>query len=345
VTELAVVFASAYPVDARRQALWNVIDRAGLRDIQRRWLSDWMAPTGRAWSLSHEEVRSIVRPLLPLAEALGETDLAAQASCRLRSILVGYRSHKEYAFEHLRDWFTHASRARPELWRTHGWRIWHLCDVCEDQGGDNRFQADVRDSISAAALRCGVADWWALIRHTVEQGMGDNWHDRTRQRLVDAVPIAVEAGHALACEALPVLWAMGLALSYWHDEDDNRGLKTLRDTLLQIPKTAEERHPLVEALGRTDRGSSLDRLLNAAGDSGSTRENQSLAPGPVAVSSVLDAARAGRHVLPSSAASAIKAIRTSRPGDEAEQVVLILNDRARIGDGVVIPLCGIRCQP
>jgi hypothetical protein len=32
-------------------------------------------------------------------------------------------------------------------------------------------------------------------------------------------------------------------------------------------------------------------------------------------------------------------------GERKMEAILRLNDRARIGDGVVIPLCGIRCQP
>ena len=154
--------------------------------------------------------------------------------------------------------------------------------------------------------------------------MGDYWHQRTRERFVDAVPIAAEAGQVFASEDLPLLWAVGLSLSYWHDEDDNRGLWKLRDALLQIPKGTAERHPLVEALDRTDRSSSLDQLPKVDGEAESPGENNSLPPAPMAGSSALDEARRGRPVLPSVAASVIKAIRTCRPRDEAEQVAVIL---------------------
>lgn len=320
VTELAVQFAAEFPVDQRMPALWRVIDRAGRRDIQRQWLVEWLGPTGRVWPLSQDEVHTIVLSLLPRADALGEDRLRTLAVARLRSVLVGYRGHKEYSFSHLLDWFRSAATRTPELWRTHGWHLWHLCDRCDEQGGDNRLDDDVRDHVSGAALRCGVGDWWSLIVRTVGQGVGGNWHDQTRQRFVEGVALAVGAGAEFPAADLPVLWAIGLSLSYWHDEGDNVGLRSLRDALLRAAKSEADRRPLVEALGRTSRSTSLDRAT--AEDRGS-RDDRRESPSAGA-EAALEAARAGRHVPPSMAASALRAIRAARPKDEAEQVALVL---------------------
>ena len=186
--------------------------------------------------------------------------MAARAARRLRGLLIGYRSHKEYGFEHVLDWFQAASRADPALWRTAGWKVCHLCDLCEQRDGDNRLQGALRTSVSAAALGCGPGDWWALIESTVTLGLGSHWYYRTGQQIIEGVTEAVDSGCTFPCGDLPVIWSLGLAFSYWHDEQDNSILRLFREALSRVAGAAAERQPLLDALARTTRSISLDAL-------------------------------------------------------------------------------------
>ena len=213
---------------------------SGERELLRQWIVNWIGEEGKAWRLSHEDVRhSIVRPLLSLAEEVGEEALAARAAKRLRGLLIGYRSHKDYGFAHILEWFPAASRADPALWRTVGWKVRHLCDLCEQRDGDNRLQGLSAPQWSAA-LGCGPGDWWALVQVTASLGVGDHWYYRTGRQLIEGVVEAVDSGRTIPCDDLPVIWSLGLAFSYWHDEQDNNILRLFREALRQVPGTLPE---------------------------------------------------------------------------------------------------------
>src|SRR6185312_251511 len=100
--------------------------------------------------------------------------------------------------------------------------------------------------------------------------------------------------------------------------------RSLRDALLRPHKPEEELCLLQEALRRTGRSSSLDQVPAENDEAEGTPAKAVPQPGPDSALAALEAARAGLHVLPSSAASAIRAIRAARPADESEQVDLIL---------------------
>ncbi|MBX9579403.1 MAG: ATP-binding protein [Gemmataceae bacterium] len=249
--------AEAYPIDYPRPSIWAALGQHGRRDLQRRWLEHWVGPAGEAWGLSHDETNHIVRDLAPLADALGERALADQARRRVAWLKVGYRAHKEYGFSPVLDWFRRAARVDPPACLPAGRRLRALCDTCSRQGGDNRFDEDVRVAVAGAAVACGAGEWWALA----EPGMltDPGWHDRARVLLVDGVTAAVADGRPPPPAEWPYVWAAALALSYWHDEGDNAALRGMRDGLLAVPARADQKQALVDALARTTRSGSLDR--------------------------------------------------------------------------------------
>jgi hypothetical protein len=321
--EQATVFAAEFPVDARQPALWSVLRRHAKRDLLRQWIVNWIGEEGKAWRLSHEDVHSIVRPLLPLAEEVGEMALAARAAKRLRGLLIGYRGHKDYGFAHILEWSEAASRAIPALWRTVGWKVWHLCDLCEQRDGDNLLRGALRTSVSAAALGCGPGDWWALVQATVSLGLGGQWYHRTGQQLIEGVIEVVDSGRSLPCGDLPVIWSLGLAFSYWHDERDNSVLRRFREALSRVPGTAFERQPLLDTLARTTRSSSLDDLTanKEEGPSHVLEDEPAKAatPSPVTQETARDT-----PILPSIAATQVRALASSSSGDRDSQIDAVL---------------------
>lgn len=326
----AMTYAAQFPVDQRMKGLWSVLARHEKRELQRKWLTHWLGPEGEVWRLSRDETHSIAIKLLSLAHEIGECGLADSASARLKWLLIGYRGHKEYGLSQVHDWFEHATRVSPSLWRTVGWKLWTICDACDKQGGDNRIDTEIRISISAAALSCGAADWWTLIQATIAHGLGGYWHNQTRQLLVDGVTSALAQGGTFHNAEIPILWGLSVALSYWHDEGDNHSLRTQRDALLQVPATPSERQPFLDLLVSTTRSASLDRPR--ADDTGQKpRDPDEHSAMPLSAVQVLERMRNGTPILPSVAASAVRELSLAPTQESKGQVAEVLG---AIGDSI-----------
>ena len=205
-------FAEEFPIDFRSKGLRSLMLRHNQHELLSRWVRHWLGPAGEAWELARDEAHPIVRELSRFAEQIGELDLARDAIQRLHWIIVGYHSHKEYAFEGPLEWFRELSERDPTVWQREGWTLWWLCDACEDQGGDNRFDRNIRLAIGVAAVRCGPADWWRLVEATLNRRGQDDWHEETCQRFVRAVAIAISHGVRFPDDVSPVIWSVALSL-------------------------------------------------------------------------------------------------------------------------------------
>lgn len=232
VFDAALPFAQQHVLGPRQEAIWDAVSRHGRLDVLRDWIRHYVGPEGDVWKWAHYSARETVNELVPLAKSIGQDELADYASRRASWLLISYRERKEYSFEEISRWFLKAAENDPAIWSTAGWRLWQICTICDDTDGDNRFEPEIFDGISAAAVRCGAAAWWRLISTSLERASNRHWHYQTRERFVEGARIAIEQGAEIADDDILPMWSLLLCLSYWFDNGDNASLQRLRELLL-----------------------------------------------------------------------------------------------------------------
>ena len=231
--EAALPFAQKYALGFRLNAIWNVVNRHGKIDILRTWLNYYISEDGSAWAWAPESARETVGDLVPYARSIGMDDLANYAEGRASKLIIGYRSHKEYSFERVNDWFQEAAKIDVNIWPVQGWKLWELCRICDEKDGDNRLEPDILKAISAAAIRAGkTTSWWRLVSTTLPKKCERDWHWQIRQQFVEGYIEALTQGLKVNDEEVLPIWSIALSLSYWFDNDDTSSLLKLRELLL-----------------------------------------------------------------------------------------------------------------
>jgi hypothetical protein len=231
--EAALPFAQEYALGFRLNAIWDVVYRHGKIDVLRAWLNNYISEDGSAWAWAPESASETVGDLVPYARSISMDDLANYAESRASKLIVGYRSHDEYSFERVNDWFLEAVKNDANIWQVQGWKLWELCRVCDEKDGDNRLESDILKGISAAAISAGkTTSWWRLVSTTLPKKCERDWHRKISQQFVEGYIEALTQGLAIDDEEVLQIWSIALSLSYWLDNGDTSSLLKLKELLL-----------------------------------------------------------------------------------------------------------------
>ncbi|MEZ6130792.1 MAG: hypothetical protein R3C59_19150 [Planctomycetaceae bacterium] len=231
--EAALPFAEEHAIGYRLNAVWGVVNRHGKVDVLRAWLNNYISEGGSAWAWAPESARETVGDLVPYARSIGMDDLANYAEIRASKLIVGYRSHDEYSFERVNDWFQEAAKNDASIWPVQGWKLWELCRICDEKDGNNRHESEILKGISAAAIRAGrTTSWWRLVSTTLPKKCERNWHWKISQQFVEGYIEALKQGLTVNDEEVLQIWSISLSLSYWFDNGDTSSLLELKELLL-----------------------------------------------------------------------------------------------------------------
>lgn len=240
--EAALPFAEQFVLGYRVTGIWDTVRHAGRIDLLRNWTSHFLADNGEAWRESHYSARETVETMVPLAKSIGQDELAAAAAERAKWLCVPYQDRKEESFEQASKWFMKAAELNPTITQTIGWRLWQVCVLCRLKGGGNAYEARVLSSMSAAAIRCGPANWWSLISSTLSNSTDSRWHYDTRECLVEGAKLAIRQGVELNSVEIGTIWSIAVCFSYWFDRHDNTTLAELHRALAgSLNESARER--------------------------------------------------------------------------------------------------------
>lgn len=233
VVNVAQRIALTYPVDYRAEGVWDAIARTDNPDLLSQWVHHWISDEGEVWTSAIDDAHSIVNTLARRAKEIGEHELAASAQSRLKWRLFGYANRKEYGFRQVHEWFESISERDPTLWQSLGWHLWCICLACDDQGGDNRYELDIKNSVSGAALRTGAAEWWRLASSTFDRANEDDWHLIFRMSFVGGIKTALKSGWEISDDELLTVWTIAVAFSFWLSPDDSSDLRSLYKAILE----------------------------------------------------------------------------------------------------------------
>jgi len=253
---LAITETERFPVDQKLPVLWEVLRRAGCRDRLRRWAEHWIGEDGAAWSgIDYSERTEIAGSLSRLARNEGWTELASAAEERLRHHIIGYSSHKEYAFQEPLDWIEELFRSDPDAWREEGLQLLGICQECANQGGDNRLSPAIKKEVSAASFRCGPGSAWAFF-NWIDPEVERYWLETVRDTLIAASKRAIADGVVTDHGDILALWSCAVGLTRWFDRDQAKTVTALRDSVLDAV-SPEGREEVADRLRRLTPGEFL----------------------------------------------------------------------------------------
>jgi hypothetical protein len=312
--QIALPFASKFPVDGRRVGLWKVLAEHGRRDLLIQWIQHWLNQRGAVWSSDVSDRRSIVSELAPLARQLGESALADEAENRLNWAQIGYRS-EEQSFDQPIRWLAELCKQEPSAWKHEGWQLWCLTEACEDQSCSANAGGSMEEIVFGAAIVSGPSDLWRIFESTLPKRVNASWHYETRHRLGKGFGLAVRNGLKLSVADRLTLWIAVVAFCRWFDRGDIKTLADLREELAARCSSDEDKNQLISEMRRLTPGEATrhpekddDRLATARFD---------LAPTDYSVEQTLENLKAQKKIQISEAARAIAALTRSNDGRRA----------------------------
>lgn len=257
----AIDQARDFPVDHRMPIVWDLLRRSARREEMYAWAQHWIGEDGAVWSnVDLSQRADIVQKMSELCRVEGWTELSDSAEGRLRRRLIGYSTHKEYAFLEPLQWLEELLLQRPHSWKEEGLRILELCQLCTDQGGDNRLSSEVENEVSAAAFRCGANDAWQFFEW-VDSKISGNWLRTIRDMLISASERAINEKVIYNDPDACAIWCCTIGLSRWFDNDSAQMVTGIRDAILDAAKT-EDRPELKERLYKLSPGDFIRERYN-----------------------------------------------------------------------------------
>lgn len=159
----------------------------------------WMAPKGKVWKLSQEEIKDCATRFIIMGNKMGWVDKCQNSQKLLNAKqILGYSSHKEYGGYSLLRWYEDLSSNDSFIWETLGVKLLNISGVISETG-DNRAEVYMEAAVASSAGRCGIGD---LIRFSYIPNSRDN---QWCQTVFDAV-IAYLENSEDSKEELLELW-------------------------------------------------------------------------------------------------------------------------------------------
>lgn len=309
--DAAKLFIENYPVDSKRESLWNLHQRAGKIPELRTWLKQWLAEDGRLWVGDAGIRESIAEDLLPLARELGEHELAARAEQRLRWVQITYRGHKEYAFDMPVLWFKELAKNEPNSWRDEGLKLWTLNEACTALGGDDRSDWQLGEVLGAAAWACGPADTFRLLMAEHADCGTEKWFFPAAHRVIAGLTrhLCLHPDWAI-CDKL-ASWCLAVGFSRWFDDGSIKALGQLRAAVIESEGSSSEQAQIADAIRRLTPG---EALRTPQPDSRSPTSTAAESEGKD-IQQWIENIEKGEEINPRVAAQLLSSILTARPDE------------------------------
>ena len=156
----------------------------------------------------------IIANLVHFTTRLEMRQVAKELADRFRRTRIGYSSSKEWVFLPLVRWFGFARKNSPSAWNEDGTQLLALDRICEQQGGDNGFSAEVIAEVGAGAMECGPDDFEALFGLLVtREAKHPFWN--LAKAAQDGFKVCLKEQHTMSEESALARVAIAIALGRW----------------------------------------------------------------------------------------------------------------------------------
>ena len=298
--------------DDRKESLWELYRRTGNPAKLKQWVDRWLGPEeGWLWYPDTSSKEPFLEALIPLAEELGEADLAEKARARAAWQRITYRGHKDYSFRSLHWWLKALGKKDPLCWRDLGVRTQTLRQAARQAGCDNEYGTEIQELIGCMAYRSGPDDLRRLILINEDPRDGEERFYGLHSRLVNGAVEFFEGDDVLSTDVAIGIWCLVLGWSRWHDRHSAGRLKTIRQLMLARVAPGAQRRALEETLQKISPVSAGD--LDTRNDDRETKLKRSPDGGTAA--ELVEVVRAGKTLAPTAAVRVVKYLNLMRPVD------------------------------
>lgn len=144
-------------------------------------------------------------------------ELCGEIERNLKWNVVGYTGHKEYALNGPEIVLEELLKNTPQLWKEEGVKLYNLSNIADISSG-NRISGKIEDTVSKAAIRSGIHDYWQW--HHYDKEIAYQLHTLYSQ-------IFYMINQVTNNSQLLDIWLYSCGIQSWYHQDDRIGIKNV----------------------------------------------------------------------------------------------------------------------
>jgi len=199
------------------------------------WIDEWLGVDGKVWSEPIGDRNSIIQKFIEAKDKYDESKVLdlREAVNKVRWSVIGFASNKEYCADYLLNWYNNLVDRFPEYISKYGTIV---KDVSDKIGvlGDNRIEYVLNSKI--------YSDWGSEGNISVNNVLQDrrlfNQCIFRTSYMVDILIGYLKRGKGEKSQLLS-LWAIGIGLLDWRNEDDYDAISSLKRAIEKCAKSNE----------------------------------------------------------------------------------------------------------
>ena len=191
------------------------------------WIDEWIDDNGRVWSEPIGERNSIIRKITEEKEKYDKNnDLNLRGAVeRVRFSVIGFASHKEYCADYLLNWYNSLVDRFPEYISKYGEIVKEVSDEIEVLG-DNRIEYILNSKIYSDFGSEGASRIQSILQNRSLFGQCI-----ARPSYIIDILIGYLKDRKFDKKQLLTIWAIGIGLLDWRNEDDHASISALQRSI------------------------------------------------------------------------------------------------------------------
>ncbi|BBF42414.1 hypothetical protein lbkm_1096 [Lachnospiraceae bacterium KM106-2] len=201
------------------------------------WFEDWLGQRGKVWNLRMGERNSILLSFVQIKEKYDHNNVISIqfAIEQAKWSVIGYASRKEYSGDYLLSWYNNLVKYDASMIYTYAKKVKEISDKITEVG-DNRVEYNLNSKVFSDLFSCGFLS----IKNTLQDNYYLSQCIKEPEYLVDGLSGYLKTMHLNRNELLEV-WALGIGLLDWRDEDNHATIHSLQ---MAIEKCAKKNNVL-----------------------------------------------------------------------------------------------------
>jgi len=193
-----------------------------------RWVDEWLDVNGKVWAMEIGERNRIVKKFYEIVNHYDDNACISLRGAieKIQWSVIGFVSHKEYTVEILRNWYNNLVKKDSKYILQYGGLVKDISDLIAEVG-DNRLDYLIDSKI--------YSDWGSQGTIVIQDILKKKryFHQCILQpSLFVEMLIGYLEKNTLTKEELLLVWAMGIGLLDWRNEDDHGSIVALEKAII-----------------------------------------------------------------------------------------------------------------
>lgn len=222
VDEICIQIFSTNPVNQLLEA--GIFYYQNDKERIQMWFDDWLKENGKVWTESLSERNRIIQSFIRVKEKYDTEDVidVSEALEKAQWSVIGYVSHKEYSGDDMLQWYSRLVEYDDSYIFKYAETIKEISDKMEEIG-DNRLEYRLNCKIYSDLFGCGILKIKDILQnqHYLSQTFS------TPSYFVEGLIGYLKKAHLDESELIEI-WAIGMGLLDWRNEDNHDTIHSLQ---------------------------------------------------------------------------------------------------------------------